>query len=685
MAPNLTARDADGTAVPLRERTVADRLRAALREAGVDDAALADELAAAVVRFVGREHGAAAEPPTLDDVDDLIERVLGDAGHESAARAFARERRLRARLRHELLVTPTDDAPPEATDLDLGRARRVEPWSAADWARRLAKECELPAAPAEEVVSAVERRLGALGLKSVSERLVRELLQSELVERGLAASVADDGLMVARRDVERAIESSDATPEHAIAGPLFVRAALASLAPPAARAHREGALHLFGLDRPAALERLAVSTALLAGDEGMGRAASRLLLRVRSRLERLRPHVAGTLELPDLVGAVAARATSDDDPVALAEDLLATLVAEDAFDAPVGPLIEATVPIDGFEVGAHGEREAAVVKALLARFAAEPERRLGVRLGLSTDGSLASTSHAAGLWPLVASLLAGRSETALVIRRDAADDPFLRDARSSASRKLRLSPARVGLNLPLAFLAVRGGSLKDALSVLDVPGRLALDAFHERLWRQRRGAAFGVHGVVVLFGGPGAVAVEADGQEADLEAWGLPLALELLMRRHVVGRSQISEAAARILGYLDFLAGEERDGLRLRVRLGGVREVDVRRRFHAALERRAPFVGADDVLAALKTSRGGEGVLPVVAPLFDPRNAPLLAVPCAERLGPGFALSTSCLAKGLEPGVVSDLASRTRFTRVAFAPVGAGDGLFEVQEELFRV
>jgi hypothetical protein len=690
MGTILTVRDAEGGAEPLRERTLAARVTEALAAAGGEDPALAEELAAAVWSFVERAYGKpGAAPAAAADVDRLVENALRDAGREDAARAYAEDRKRRERLRRELIVVLEAERA-DAPELEIlgGEAApgRHAPWRADYWSRLVAKESELPAALADEITALVERRLAALGQRTATERLVRELLQAELAERGLAGDLVGGGFSISRREVARALTVEAEPPEHVVAGALFAAAAREELPAATLRAERSGLLHLFRSGRPAALERLAASTFLLAGESARGMPPARLLLRVRAALERLRPHAAGTIELPDVVGVAAAAAADSgvEDPAAVAADLETALVFENAFGAAVGATIEVAAPLDGFRPGEVGRRERAVVAAFLTRLAATPHLRTGLRVLFSTDGGFAHDPDRDALFAPVATLLRARADAALLPRRAGAVDPFGRDPADPNRRRLRLSPLRVALNLPMALLGARGASLAAVLEEAKAAVRPATDAFHDALWRQRRGEPYGVHGVVVMFGGPAAVSVEADGQEADLEIWGLPLALELLVRRDVVARSRIAEAAARLLGFLDYEAGEDRNGLSLRVRLGGLRDRDVRVRFHRAFEHAATAAADAAALAALKRSRGGEGVLPVAPPLLDPRNAPLWSAPAAERFGPGLGIAESAAPGGLNPAFCAAVVAGTRLGRFALAPADAGDGLFEVQEELFR-
>ncbi|NRA96132.1 MAG: hypothetical protein HRU14_07985 [Planctomycetes bacterium] len=248
---------------------------------------------------------------------------------------------------------------------------------------------------------------------------------------------------------------------------------------------------------------------------------------------------------------------------------------------------------------------------------------------------------------------------------------------------LTISLGRLAINLPHALLDAGGVGLKEVLPDLDAVGKLAREAFHERFWYQRSGSHWGLHGVVVGLGGSGKVQVHAQGQEVDLEVWGLAHALELLVRRGVVHPSRRPEAAARILGYLDYLLGEEVAGVRFRVRLGGVCDREIRRRLLDCLEAAADRYGVMDVRELLRDESLDRSTLPVAVPLTSDRNRLLLEAPFAERTGPGLALPLAAFGTADPRVLLERLRDETRLGLLTLAPRQSGDDLFEVQEDLF--
>ena len=81
-----------------------------------------------------------------------------------------------------------------ATDISLlvdpTTRDEIMPWDKHLIALALEKEADVPAVVAAEIASAVERRILNSGLRRISTALVRELVDNELFERGLAATLA---------------------------------------------------------------------------------------------------------------------------------------------------------------------------------------------------------------------------------------------------------------------------------------------------------------------------------------------------------------------------------------------------------------------------------------------------------------------------------------------------------------
>ena len=189
----------------------------------------------------------------------------GDSGRSAAARSAPRpDRRARTPRRR----TSGDLA---AGDGAGGRDVALEPVAPRAVARR---DAELPGPVAEEVASAVERKVFALGLKSVSADLVRHLVECELFERGIETGERAGeripisiGSLTERRSSRR--RRPERSPGESIAAAVLEHFALTEVHGAAvAAAHAEGVLHVHGLDNPLAVERLALPWDLAAARPG---------------------------------------------------------------------------------------------------------------------------------------------------------------------------------------------------------------------------------------------------------------------------------------------------------------------------------------------------------------------------------------------------------------------------------
>ena len=663
----------NGTLEPFRERKVAEAIMQALKAAGTADRPLAEELAGVVVLFLEKYHG--LEVPSVADVEEMLCRVLKETGHPQAARRFEELQRERRRLEEEVTVRYLPGK--EAGAAPSPTVEEVRPWNRGRLVRSLVRAAELPASLAEEIAAAVEARLISSALRSVTPVLIRELVAYEFVDRGLEAPIADDDVYgVTREALDRLVSGQENQPlDRMIAGAALRRWALGGIhGDVVATAHAEGSLHVHGLDDPLKVERLVLPASLLIDD--IEATAGDLLLGVRTTLDGLRDHVRQEILLPDVVGALCRHSLAGSDPSRLCDLLLRALDFRDAYGEVTSPRPHLVVPLGTTEkVGAP------FLAALLARLHESPEQGdwLPVSLAYGREMELPGAEALEKTFVLAAA----RPGTVLQIVRER-DVPLFPAADGSAPVPLTVSLGRLAINLPLALMDARGCGLKEVLSDLDAPCRAAMTAFHERYWHQRGGARQGLHGVVVRLGGPARVQVHAQGQEVDLEVWGLAQALEMLVQREVVHPAQRPQAAARLLGYLDYLISEEQGGVKFRVRLGGVIDRDVRRRLLEALENHVDRYGVVDVQDMLRDeSLSDRATLPVVLPLPSDRNAALLYAPFAERTGPGLALPLAAFGDDDPASLLRRLDDDTRVGLLTLSPRRPGEDVFEVQEELF--
>lgn len=169
----IRIRAEDGTLYPFDEAALGEAIARAARSAGVgvDPASLARDMASIVsVYLQGR-----AETPTAAEVKEMVSRVLVETGYADIAREFQRDGRFESR-----------DLFPIRTILVHGATRdEVSPWDRSRICRALVHEAAVPRQTAEEVSEHVERTLVAMRLDRVTTAFIRELVNQELLRRGL--------------------------------------------------------------------------------------------------------------------------------------------------------------------------------------------------------------------------------------------------------------------------------------------------------------------------------------------------------------------------------------------------------------------------------------------------------------------------------------------------------------------
>ena len=172
---------------------IADAIFKAAQAVGGADREMAEELADVVELFLEKQYGP-DDIPTIEEIQDMVEKVLIETGHAKTAKAYILYRERRARIRESVSVRKKLREQNNATDISLlvGPSTRDEimSWDKQLIALALEKEADVPAAVAAEIASAVERRILASGLRRISTSLVRELVDNELFERGLATTLA---------------------------------------------------------------------------------------------------------------------------------------------------------------------------------------------------------------------------------------------------------------------------------------------------------------------------------------------------------------------------------------------------------------------------------------------------------------------------------------------------------------
>ena len=259
-------RKRDGRVVSFDASKISEAIYQAARSVGGKDRELADELATAVTEFVNRNFQDTI--PTIEDIQDMVEKTLIETGHAKTAKAYILYRNKRAQAREKLRVRkPTRGRTKDPTDMALmvstGQMDQVLPWNKRKIAEALKTECDLDDVTAHKVAKAVEQRVFASGLTRISTTLVRELVDNELFERGLTSRLeAQKVLGMPKFDLEQLImsksqENSNITANNpeainlTIAENVLKQYALGSIFSRDVRdAHLAGRIHLHDLGYP---------------------------------------------------------------------------------------------------------------------------------------------------------------------------------------------------------------------------------------------------------------------------------------------------------------------------------------------------------------------------------------------------------------------------------------------------
>ncbi|MFH0910190.1 MAG: anaerobic ribonucleoside-triphosphate reductase, partial [Planctomycetota bacterium] len=258
-------RKRDKRLVPFDRKKIAAAIFAAAKAVGGEDRTLAEELSGVVSLFLEKRF--ASEIPGIEDIQDMVEKVLIETGHAKTAKAYIlyrqkrAEARTRTRVRKELKeITSSTD-----TQLLVDPASRAEyfNWDKTRIANALVKEAGVPEAEAHEIASIVERRILNSGIARISTPLIRELVDNELFERGHQKFLERQAVIgMPKYDIEKLIFSkSKENSNIATNNPEAINLAIAEntlkqyalqeiFSDEISDAHRSGLVHLHDLGYP---------------------------------------------------------------------------------------------------------------------------------------------------------------------------------------------------------------------------------------------------------------------------------------------------------------------------------------------------------------------------------------------------------------------------------------------------
>ncbi|MFH1023931.1 MAG: ATP cone domain-containing protein [Planctomycetota bacterium] len=249
-------RKRDGSVVAFDRAKVAVAIFKAAQAVGGSDRFMSEELADVVAFFLEKHFE--GDVPGIEDIQDMVEKVLIETGHARTAKAYILYRQKRAEVRQRLQVRISR----HENDLKVAEGRGIGRWERDRIVKALEVEAGLPGNVAREIAGAVEKRIFHSGLARISTALIRALVDNELFERGYDSSLRKQATVgVPKYDLEQLLLRPGGTGavNRAIAEDTWRRYALQEVySRDIAEAHLEGMIHIHHIGRPlAAFARLA--------------------------------------------------------------------------------------------------------------------------------------------------------------------------------------------------------------------------------------------------------------------------------------------------------------------------------------------------------------------------------------------------------------------------------------------
>lgn len=206
-------RKRDGRVINFEKKRIENAIFKAAKAVGGEDRLLAEELSNVVTLYLRKKYK--NNIPSIEEIQDTVEKVLIETGHARTAKAYIIYRQKRTELRDKLKVRKRVKERADSTDLSLLvtplAKDRIFHWDRKRIAQALQKEAGLDEELSWDIASSVERRIFSSGLKQISTTLIRELVDNELFERGMSKKLARQSVIgMPAYDIEQLIFSKSA-------------------------------------------------------------------------------------------------------------------------------------------------------------------------------------------------------------------------------------------------------------------------------------------------------------------------------------------------------------------------------------------------------------------------------------------------------------------------------------------
>jgi ribonucleoside-triphosphate reductase len=247
----------DGKIAEFRKGKISQAIFKAAHSVGGEDYPLAEELADKVCEYLYQLKG--EHIPRVEEIQDAVEKILIENGHAKTAKVFILYRNHRAKLRKQRAVEKKDIESTEYALFVRTSDDSILHWDRERIIRALIRETNLAPSVAEKIGAEVEDVILNSNVKFITTNLIREVVNTKLVEHGLEEQRKRHArLGVPLFDVERIImfrnKENANTPHNPEATNMTLaewinkQYALSSVfSPEVADAHTKGDIHLHDL------------------------------------------------------------------------------------------------------------------------------------------------------------------------------------------------------------------------------------------------------------------------------------------------------------------------------------------------------------------------------------------------------------------------------------------------------
>ncbi len=169
------------------KKKIADAIFKAAQAVGGEDRLLADELAEAVTLYLKKEYKDTI--PGVEEIQDIVEKVLIETGHAKTAKAYIlyRDKRGKIRKLKQGYVPEREAATTESTDISLFVRRSEDDivgWDKHKIISALIQETGLPSNIAQSISHEVEEQIIYSKIRTLTAPLIREMVNAKLIEYG---------------------------------------------------------------------------------------------------------------------------------------------------------------------------------------------------------------------------------------------------------------------------------------------------------------------------------------------------------------------------------------------------------------------------------------------------------------------------------------------------------------------